>query len=212
MIHLFRSSPWVLLILFVLNIDNLYAKPQILTIGDSLTFGLGVAPEKTWPSLLEAKLKAEGYPGVRVVNAGSSGATTAFGLSSLKFQLKRTKPDLVIYALGANDGLRGLAPASTQENLMKAMELLQKEGVPVLLLGMKAPPNYGEKFPKDFEKSFQAVQAQFKLAFIPFLLEGVAGEAAMNQGDGIHPNEKGYEKILQLIYPQVKKLLERGVK
>jgi len=185
----------------------LAAKPVILSVGDSLTFGLGVPPDKTWPALLEAKLKAEGYPKVKVINAGSSGATTAFGVSTLKFHLKRSKPDLIIYALGANDGLRGIDPATTQNNLSMALEMIQAQGVKVLLLGMKAPPNYGEKFPKDFESSFVKVKDKYKPAFVPFFLEGVAGKAELNQADGIHPNEKGYEQVLSLIYPKVKELL-----
>jgi acyl-CoA thioesterase-1 len=183
------------------------AKPVILTIGDSLTFGLGVASDKTWPALLEVQLKADGYPQVQVINAGSSGATTAFGISSLKFHLKRGKPDLIIYALGANDGLRGIDPQTTYKNMNTAMELIKAQGVKVLLLGMKAPPNYGEKFPKDFESSFIKIRDQYKPSFVPFFLEGVAGQTDFNQSDGIHPNEKGYEKVLQNIYSKVKALL-----
>jgi acyl-CoA thioesterase-1 len=185
----------------------LVAKPVILSVGDSLTFGLGVPADKTWPALLEAKLKADGYPGVKVINAGSSGATTAFGISTLKFHLKRGKPDLIIYALGANDGLRGIDPATTHKNLSTALEMIQAQGIKVLLLGMKAPPNYGEKFPKDFESSFIKVKDKYKPAFVPFFLEGVAGKPEFNQADGIHPNEKGYEQVLALIYPKVKELL-----
>jgi acyl-CoA thioesterase I len=193
--------------LVLLSIGAAEAKPVILSIGDSLTFGLGVPPEKTWPTLLEKRLAKDGFPGVKVVNAGSSGATTAFGVSSLRFHLKRSQPDLVIYALGANDGLRGLDPKSTYQNLKTAMDMLKGSSSKVLLIGMKAPPNYGEKFPKDFEASFSRIAQEYKLNFLPFLLEGVAGEATMNQADGIHPNEKGYEKILDMIYPKVKELL-----
>ncbi|HET9239745.1 MAG TPA: arylesterase [Oligoflexus sp.] len=207
MLLLFRRLMFALGLALVAIASPLAAKPVILSVGDSLTFGLGVPADKTWPALLEAKLKADGYPGVKVINAGSSGATTAFGVSTLKFHLKRGKPDLIIYALGANDGLRGIDPATTQKNLSTAMELIQAQGVKVLLLGMKAPPNYGEKFPKDFESSFIKVKDKYKPAFVPFFLEGVAGKAELNQADGIHPNEKGYEQVLALIYPKVKELL-----
>lgn len=207
MLLLFRRLMFALGVALAAIASPLAAKPVILSVGDSLTFGLGVPADKTWPALLEAKLKADGYPGVKVINAGSSGATTAFGVSTLKFHLKRGKPDLIIYALGANDGLRGIDPATTQKNLSTAMELIQAQGVKVLLLGMKAPPNYGEKFPKDFESSFLKVKDKFKPAFVPFFLEGVAGKAELNQADGIHPNEKGYEQVLSLIYPKVKELL-----
>lgn len=207
MLLLFRRLMLALGLALAAIASPLAAKPVILSVGDSLTFGLGVPADKTWPALLEAKLKADGYPGVKVINAGSSGATTAFGVSTLKFHLKRGKPDLIIYALGANDGLRGIDPATTQKNLSTAMELIQAQGVKVLLLGMKAPPNYGEKFPKDFESSFINVKDKFKPAFVPFFLEGVAGKAELNQADGIHPNERGYEQVLSLIYPKVKELL-----
>jgi acyl-CoA thioesterase-1 len=207
MLLLFRRLMFTLSLALAAIASPLAAKPVILSVGDSLTFGLGVPADKTWPALLEAKLKADGHPGVKVINAGSSGATTAFGVSTLKFHLKRGKPDLIIYALGANDGLRGIDPATTQKNLSTAMELIQAQGVKVLLLGMKAPPNYGEKFPKDFESSFVKVKEKYKPAFVPFLLEGVAGKVELNQADGIHPNEKGYEQILSLIYPKVKELL-----
>lgn len=183
---------------------SLLAKPVLLSIGDSLTFGLGVPAEKTWPQLLEKKLKAEGYKDAEVINAGSSGATTAVGPKTFRFQLKRGKPDLVIYALGANDGLRALDTESTYKNISAAIKDIQKEGIKVILLGMKAPPNYGPKFPKDYEKVFQRVAEENKIPFVPFLLEGVAGDPALNQADGIHPNEKGYEKIVAHIYPIIK--------
>ena len=183
---------------------SLQAKPLLLSIGDSLTFGLGVDSDKTWPYLLEKKLQTEGFKDARVINAGSSGATTAVGLSTLKFHLKRSKPDLIIYALGANDGLRAINPDTTYKNISDAIAEIQKAGIKVLLLGMKAPPNYGEKFPKDYEKVFSRVAAEKKIPFVPFLLEGVAGDPSLNQADGIHPNDKGYEKIVQQIYPSIK--------
>jgi acyl-CoA thioesterase I len=207
MLLLFRRLSLMLSMALVAIASPLAAKPVILSVGDSLTFGLGVPADRTWPSLLEAKLKTDGYPKVKVINAGSSGATTAFGLSTLKFHLKRGKPDLIIYALGANDGLRGIDPATTHKNLSAAMEMIQAQGIKVLLLGMKAPPNYGEKFPKDFESSFTKVKDKYKPSFVPFFLEGVAGKPELNQPDGIHPNEKGYEQVLTLIYPKVKELL-----
>ncbi|RYZ52880.1 MAG: arylesterase [Proteobacteria bacterium] len=183
---------------------SISAKPVILSIGDSLTFGLGVPAEKTWPQLLQNKLQADGMKDAKVINAGSSGATTAFGLSSLKFHLKRTQPDLIIYALGANDGLRAIDTETTYKNISAAIEEIQKAKIKVIMLGMKAPPNYGEKFPKDFEKVFSRVAAEKKIPFVPFLLDGVAGDNKLNQADGIHPNEKGYEIITDRIYPMIK--------
>lgn len=183
------------------------AKPVILSIGDSLTFGLGVSTQKAWPALLQARLRTDGFSEAQVINAGSSGATTAFGVSALRFQLKRIKPDLVIYALGANDALRGLNPKASYKNMATVMEELKKANLKVLVLGMKAPPNYGTKFPKEFEANYAKIADTFSVKLVPFFLDGVAGEPAFNQGDGIHPNERGYEKVLANIYPHVKELL-----
>jgi acyl-CoA thioesterase-1 len=205
--RLHRVRIYALLMLSLFVSSSLHAKPLLLSIGDSLTFGLGVAPEKTWPSLLQAKLRADGLKSAEVINAGSSGATTAVGLSTLKFHLKRGKPDLILYALGANDGLRAIDTETTYKNISAAIAEIQKAGIKVILLGMKAPPNYGEKFPKDYEKVFSRIAAEKKTPFIPFLLEGVAGEPNLNQADGIHPNAKGYEKIVEHIYPRIKEQL-----
>ena len=203
-----RSKLWTLFfktfLATFLIAPSLSAKPVLLSIGDSLTFGLGVAPDKTWPFLLEKRLKSDGFKDAQVINAGSSGATTAVGLSTLKFHLKRSKPELIIYALGANDGLRAIDTATTYKNISAAITEIQKAGIKVILLGMKAPPNYGEKFPKDYEQVFSRVASEKKIPFVPFLLEGVAGNPSLNQADGIHPNDKGYETIVQLIYPKIK--------
>lgn len=198
---LFTLSCWVLVL------PTLSAKPVILSVGDSLTFGLGVDNTKTWPARLEAKLRKDGYPEAQVINAGSSGATTAYGISALRFQLKRLKPDLVIYALGANDALRGLSPKASYENMVAAMEQIKSANLKVLILGMKAPPNYGSKFPQEFEATFAKLAQSYNAPLVPFFLEGVAGNPSLNQPDGIHPNEKGYEKVLDLIYPKVNELI-----
>ncbi|MBC7532228.1 MAG: arylesterase [Oligoflexus sp.] len=202
MLQMFRAVSFIwILFLFA---SSLSAKPVILSIGDSLTFGLGVAEDKTWPRLLQNKLQADGMKEAKVINAGSSGATTAFGLTAVRFQLKHNQPDLIIYALGANDGLRAISPDTTYRNILQTIEEIQKAKVKVILLGMKAPPNYGEKFPKDFEKIFARVASEKKIPFIPFFLEGVAGDSKLNQADGIHPNEKGYEVITGRMYPVIK--------
>ena len=202
MLQMFRAVSFIwILFLFA---PSLSAKPVILSIGDSLTFGLGVAEDKAWPRLLQNKLQADGMKEAKVINAGSSGATTAFGLTAVRFQLKHNQPDLIIYALGANDGLRAISPDTTYRNILQTIEEIQKAKVKVILLGMKAPPNYGEKFPKDFEKIFARVALEKKIPFIPFFLEGVAGDSKLNQADGIHPNEKGYEVITGRMYPVIK--------
>ena len=180
---------------------------RILAIGDSLTFGYDVAKSNSWPAMLEKKLQDSGHPELKVVNAGMSGATSAFGISTIKFHLKRYKPDLVIYALGANDGLRGLPPESTEANMREALKFAKNKNIKILLLGMRAPPNYGKKFPKNFEQAFERTAKDLDLPFIPFFLEGVAGRPELNLSDGIHPNPKGYEIITENIYKAVVKIL-----
>jgi len=183
-------------------------KPRsILAIGDSLTFGYGVADKDSWPSLLENKLKAKGFSNLSVINAGVSGATTASGLRTLKFHLKKTKPSLMIYALGANDGLRGLDVKSTESNIGSVLDLAKEKKIKVLLLGMKAPPNYGKTFTSSFEQVFTKLAKEYKVAFLPFFLDGVAGRKELNQPDGIHPNAKGYEIISESIIKKVENLL-----
>lgn len=184
-----------------------FAKPVILAVGDSLTFGHGVSKDESWPQKLEAKLSKNGFPEVKVINAGVSGATTASGEQTLRFHLKRQKPDLIIYGLGANDGLRGLDPSATEANIRNFVKKVKKKNIKLLLLGMKAPPNYGSEYPQKFEASFQKIAKEEKLPFLPFFLNGVAGQKQYNQADGIHPNEKGYDIITETIYPEVRKLL-----
>jgi len=187
--------------------SKVHAKPKILALGDSLTFGYEVASEKTWPALVQKKLRADGHPEAEVFNAGTSGATTAFGQQTLRFHLKRHKPDLLIYGLGANDGLRGHDPAGIEKNIRETIQFAKDQEIKVLLLGMKAPPNYGSKFPQEFEKLFHRIHEELKVELIPFYLDGVAGRPDLNQPDGIHPNEKGYEIIAINIFNKVKTLL-----
>ena len=172
---------------------------KILALGDSLTFGYEVDESHSWPKLLSNKL------GVKIVNGGTSGATTAFGVSTLRFHLKRYTPDLVIYALGANDGFRGISPKVTKKNIKTAIEMCQKAGIKVILLGMKAPPNYGKKFPKKFAATYSQLAKELNVPLMPFILEGVAGNPKLNQPDGIHPNKEGYKIIANNIHEFIKK-------
>ncbi len=162
-------------------------------LGDSLTEGYGVAQEESFPSLLEKKLRERGK-NVQIINAGIGGSTSASGLARLRWHL-REKPDIMILALGANDGLRGLKPDEIKKNLAAVIQLAKKNGIRVVLAGMKMPPNYGAQYTAAFERVFTELAREEKVAFIPFLLEGVGGVPSLNQPDGIHPNEKGHEKI-----------------
>lgn len=182
-----------------------FAETKIVALGDSLTEGYGISDDKAYPRLLEDRLKSEGRD-VKIINAGVSGSTTASAVGRLKWQLKN-KPDILIIALGANDGLRGLPAKQIKKNLLDTIELAKKNRIKILFVGMKMPPNYGKKFEKEYETLFQEIAQSEKLEFVPFLLEGVAGVPKLNLADGIHPNEEGHKILSETIYKHLKKLL-----
>jgi acyl-CoA thioesterase I len=179
----------------------------IVALGDSLTAGLGVAPDEAYPALLEARLQREGYR-YRVVNAGVSGDTSAGGLRRLDWAL-RQKPEVAIVELGANDGLRGQSPAATRANLRAILDRLHAAGVRVLLAGMRVPPNYGEEFSRDFARVFADLGQRPGVSLMPFLLEGVAANPRLTQADGIHPTAEGYRVVAERMYPYLTPLLEK---
>ena len=183
------------------------AERVIVAFGDSLTAGLGVTPEDSYPARLQAKLRAEGYA-YRVVNAGSSGDTTAGGLRRVDWALKN-RPDIVIVALGANDALRGQDLAGVRANLDAMVARFQKAGARVLVAGMEVPPNYGARYAADLRRLYADVARQRKAAFMPFLLDGVAGNPRLNQPDGIHPTAEGYRVVVEHLWPHLQPLLAR---
>jgi acyl-CoA thioesterase-1 len=183
------------------------AERVIVVLGDSLTAGLGVAREEAYPALLEARLKREGYA-YRVVNAGVSGDTSAGGLRRVDWIL-RLKPDIVIVALGANDGLRGLPVDALRDNLMAIVTRVRGAGARVLLAGMRVPPNYGDDYARAFAAVFADVARRTDVPLAPFLLDGVAGVARLNQADGIHPTADGQRLIAERLWPHLRPLLER---
>ncbi len=184
------------------------AAPRVIVaLGDSLTAGLGVTPDQAWPALLGQRLAREGW-NYRVVNAGVSGDTTAGGLSRLPWVL-RAEPDLVVVALGANDGLRGQSVAAMRSNLAAIVERVRARGARVLLVGMRMPPNYGERYTREFAAAFADVARRASTAFVPFLLDGVAAVPALNQADGIHPNAEGHRIIAEKLWSHVMPLLRR---
>ena len=179
----------------------------IMAFGDSLTSGYGLPPADAFPVKLEAALRARGHA-VRVINAGVAGDTTAAGRARLAWMLA-DKPDAVILELGANDGLRGLDPAETLANLRAIMEQLKAADLPVLLAGMRAPPNLGRDFGAEFDTIFATVALEYDALFYPFFLEGVAARPTLNQNDGIHPNSAGVAIVVERIIPSVEALLSR---
>ncbi len=169
----------------------------ILFLGDSLTEGYRLPKEAAYPAIIEKELKTTNKK-IKVINGGVSGATSASGLKRLDWYLK-AKPDIMVLALGANDGLRGLKVSDTEKNLSNTVEKAQSRGIKVIIAGMKMPTNYGEPYRTDFEELFAKVARKYKLKSIPFLLEGVGGKPELNLPDGIHPNSKGHEIMAETV-------------
>lgn len=177
----------------------------IVALGDSLTSGYGLPEEASLPAQLEAYLRARGHDW-RVVNAGVSGDTSAGGLARLEWALADA-PDLVIVALGANDGLRGLPIEAMEANLDRILARLKEAGIAALLCGMRAPPNLGPDYAAAFEAVFPRLAATYGVPLYPFLLEGVAAVPALNQADGIHPSAEGVAAIVERVGPLVERAM-----
>jgi acyl-CoA thioesterase-1 len=182
------------------------AQRVIVALGDSLTAGWGVAPDEAWPALLQQRLAHEGHA-YRVVNAGVSGDTSAGGLARLPWVL-RARPEIVIVALGANDGLRGQPPEALRKNLATILGRLRERGVKTLLAGMRMPPNYGAAYTRQYAAVFADLGRRAD-AFMPFLLDGVAMVPALNQSDGIHPSAEGHRVIAERLWRYLEPLLTR---
>lgn len=177
----------------------------LVAVGDSLTEGLGVEPDRAYPAQLEARLKEAGLNWT-VVNSGVSGETSSGALTRLDWVLK-TEPDAVLLVTGANDGLRGLDPELTQQNLDAIVSSLKEKNIKVMLGGMKAPPNLGGDYTEKFEAIYPAVADKHNVPLIPFFLEGVAKQPELNTEDGKHPNADGYGVIVENIFEPVKSWL-----
>jgi acyl-CoA thioesterase-1 len=174
-------------------------RPRIVFLGDSLTAGLGLSSDQAYPALLERRLAEAGLE-YDVVNAGVSGDTSAGGLRRLDWSLTGDVKVLVL-ALGANDGLRGLPAKELRANLARIIETSQQRGAKVVLAGMEAPPNFGAPYTREFREVYQDLARSYPVVFVPFLLEGVAGVSSLNQADGIHPTAEGQRRIADLIWP-----------
>lgn len=188
-----------LLILFLCSFAE--AK-TVLVMGDSLTEGYRLAKEEAYPFLLETELKTK-HPDLKIINGGVSGSTSASAIGRMDWYL-RAKPDIMILALGANDGLRGLKTEETTKNLEAVINRANERGIKVILGGMKMPPNYGRDYAEKFDAIFPALAKKHKLIFIPFILEEIAGNPKLNLPDGIHPNPEGHKVMAK----NVKKYLE----
>ncbi len=182
------------------------AETRLLAFGDSLTSGWGLAAADAFPAALERALHAAGRGDVRVIAAGVAGDTSAGGRARLAWSLAG-RPHAAIVELGANDGLRGIDPASTLANLDAILAELKRRGIAVLLAGMYAPPNLGREYGQAFDAIYPKLAKKHGVALYPFFLDGVAIEPALNQPDGLHPNAAGVAVIVRRILPYVMRVL-----
>lgn len=177
-------------------------KLKLVALGDSLTAGYGLPENQAFTAQLQNYLSAQNL-NIKVINAGVSGDTSAGGAARLDWALS-DGADFVLLELGANDALRGLEPADTHKHLAQIIERLQQKNIPVLLTGMKAPPNLGSEYQAEYDTLFAKLADKYGTAFYPFFLDGVAADPALNQNDGIHPNERGVKLIIEKIGPVIK--------
>lgn len=181
--------------------------PTILFFGDSLSAGYGLSSEEAFPALVEKSLTEKGIA-CKVINAGLSGETSAGGLSRIDWVL-RQPVDVFVLELGANDGLRGLPLEQTEKNLQAIIDKVKSKfpKVKIVIAGMMVPPNMGADYSERFRKLFPALAKKNNATLIPFLLQGVAGDAKLNQADGIHPNVNGHKIVAQNVVDVIKPLL-----
>lgn len=178
----------------------------ILVYGDSLSAGFGIGIAQSWPALLGQRLQQNGSDWT-VANASISGETTAGGRSRFDAALAQFKPAVVVLALGANDGLRGLPTKAMQDNLGAMVSAAKRHKARVLLVGMRLPPNYGQEYTRDFEAAFRDIARREKLALLPFLLEPIAADPTAFQSDNLHPVASAQTKILEHVWGALKPVL-----
>jgi acyl-CoA thioesterase-1 len=182
-------------------------RPKVVCLGDSLTAGLGLVETESYPSLLQKKIDAEELP-FEVVNAGVSGDTSAGGLRRLDWALQGDVKVLIV-ALGGNDALRGLSVAEMRANISAIVARARDKGVIVMIVGMQAPPNFGQEYTVAFRQVFFDVAREYRTPLVPFLLDRVAGQSSLNQADGIHPNAQGAEIVAQTVWNSLRPILQQ---
>ena len=178
----------------------------VLIVGDSISAGFGLDTRYGWASLLQTRLRQEGFDD-KVVNASISGDTSAGGQARLPALLAAHKPAVVVLELGGNDGLRGQPPAQLRQNLASMVDQSRQAGAKVLLLGMQLPPNYGVRYTTAFAKVYEELAKDKQVALVPFFLEGVGGVPELMQADGIHPAQGAQQRLLENAWPVLKPLL-----
>lgn len=199
--------PGLLVLAVLVPAPGFAAGGTILVLGDSISAGYGLEAREGWVSLLEERL-AERPESYEVVNASVSGETTGGGLARLPDALARHRPELVVLELGGNDGLRGYPIARIRANLARMVALAREAGARVLLIGMHIPPNYGSRYTEAFHGTYRQIAERDGVALVPFLLEGVATDASLMQGDGIHPTAAAQPLLLDNLWPTLLELLE----
>jgi acyl-CoA thioesterase I len=184
------------------------ASKTILVMGDSLSAGYGIDVNQGWVALLGKRLAEQGY-GYQVVNASVSGETSSGGKARLPAVLKQQHPDIVILELGANDGLRGLPITQMRNNLTAMMQMAKQQGADVVLVGMQMPPNYGPAYTKAFAGAYTDLAARQHAKLVPFLLDGVAADQSLMQGDNLHPNERGQPRVLDNVWAILRTVVKK---
>ena len=209
----FRLFAIILCLLLKLSLPQAHAgensplqQQTILVLGDSISAGFGIDKQQGWVALLEKSLILE-HPQYALINASISGETTSGGVNRLKSILDKHQPSLVILELGGNDGLRGTPVKLMTQNLTTMIKLSQEAGAKVLLLGMRIPPNYGQRYSELFAKQYQQLATDFNIALVPFLLNGIAGETGMMQADGIHPTQNAQPIMMKSVWLAIKPLM-----
>jgi len=184
--------------------------PTVLVLGDSLSAGYGIDVDQSWTALLQSRLELQGYEH-RVVNASISGETTEGGASRIEAALKEFAPEVVVVALGGNDGLRGFPPERIKSNMLRIIEAAEAEGAAVVLLGIRIPTNYGARYTRAFENVYRELAEERQLPWIEFFMEGVALDEDLMQDDGIHPNERAQPVLLDNAWPVIQQALKADV-
>lgn len=179
---------------------------SILVLGDSLSSAFGIDTNEGWVALLQQQISSEGYE-YRVINASVSGDTTRTGLSRIETALRSHKPEIVIIALGGNDGLRGLAFSEIKNSLTRIIERCQQNNAKVLLLGVRLPPNYGPAYTQQFAALYENLATRYDIPLLPKMLDQIAEKRALIQQDGIHPKAEAQPQIMKNVWPGLEPLL-----
>jgi acyl-CoA thioesterase-1 len=185
-------------------------EPVILVVGDSLSAGYGIDIKQGWVTLLEQRLKTQGY-GYRVVNASVSGETSTGARGRLQKLLELHRPNIMILEIGANDGLRGMPIKQTKDNLTTLVTQAKAAGARVLIAGMQMPPNYGAKYTQEFAAVFADVAREQRQPLIPFFLDGIALDMQLIQADGLHPTAAAQPRLLDNVWPLLKPMLKKRI-